>query len=89
METKAGPVPISAQMVAKYHLQKGTHAPFSGGRIVGEGGDFTRKPVKKTDRPPLPAASQTDGGAEIQPGVILTTSEILDFAHGEDSSTGG
>lgn len=89
LETKNGLVPLAPATVAKYHLQKGTRSPFTGGRIVGEGGDFTRPPALQGERPPA-SSFQTGGvGAAERADVVLTTSEIIDFAHGEDSSTPG
>lgn len=89
LETQNGLVPLAPAMVAKYHLQQGTRSPFTGGRIVGEGGDFTRKAAPQAGRPPV--SPEKPGGirAADEPDVVLTTSEIIDFVHGEDSTTPG
>ncbi len=87
LETAAGLVPLDADLAAKYHLKKGMISPFSGARIVGPNGDFSREETAAVARPA--AGTDREPGAEIQPGVMLTTSEILDFAHGEDSGPSG
>lgn len=81
LETKNGNVPINQDMIKKYHLQKGTRSPFTNGRIVGKNGKYVlEKPKKK-------AAFQGDGIAEMGNGLALSTSEMIDFTQGADSST--
>jgi hypothetical protein len=85
LETKNGPLPIEKRLAEKYELKKGTRAPFSGGRIVGENGDFTRDPADDPEGKRLSEEVKKEAERTI-PDVVLTPSEIIDLAHGEDSS---
>lgn len=91
METERGSAPIDPATIKKYRLEKGMLSPFSRCRIVGVHGDFpgetTAQKIQtyevKGNNP-----EKDGGGAQQNGGVTLTTSEIIDLAHGEDSSTG-
>jgi hypothetical protein len=89
LETKNGNIAIDPQVVKKFNLEKGTLSPFTRNRIVGKHGEYpsetsAEKDPKnnvKTQKP----EDEPDG--EQNGGVVLTTSEIIDFAQGTDSST--
>lgn len=86
IETKNGNIPIDREIVQKYNLKKGTLSPFSGGHIVGKFGDFA--PEKPKDPPKHGPDEKTDDDMiEMDNGMMLTTSEIIDISEGADSDT--
>lgn len=85
LESKNGPLPIEKRLAEKYGLKKGMRAPFSGARITGENGDFSRDPARDPRLPQLSEETIQEAERTI-PDVVLTPAEIIDIAHGEDSS---
>ena len=90
METNQGNIPIEPETVKKFHLEKGTLSPFSRRRIVDRHGDFPAETEAQKDQTNTVKGEkhQKDDEERQNGGVMLTTSEIIDLAHGEDSSTG-
>lgn len=78
IQTKSAFMPISSELIKKYSLEKGMISPFSNLRIVGKNGEF---PKRNTDE-------KINGEIEQTENVILTNSEILDFANAADSTNG-
>ncbi len=86
IDTNNGFIPLDEELIKKYGLKKGTKTPFTGYKIVGKDGDYTPQAVN--EKSVLKPDEKTDDGiVEIQGGAMLTTSEILDFAQGADSTT--
>ncbi len=82
VKTKDGNVKIDDSIVKKYDLKKGTLSPFTQSHIVDKNGDFTR------EDPPGELVSLNQGDDEIEEmenGLLLSTSEMLDIAQGVDS----
>jgi hypothetical protein len=81
LETKNGNVPIDQAIIEKYNLKKGTMSPFTNSRIVDKDGEFyvDQPTTKKLSYQP------DDGIAEMDHGLSLSTSEMLDIAAGVDS----
>lgn len=86
LETKNGVVPIDENIEKKYKLEKGTMSPFTDERILGENGDFTKEKHKDDKMKNLGNVKKEDG-VEPEDGIMLTTSEIIDFTQGSDSYT--
>lgn len=84
LETKNGNIPLSDDIIKKYNLKKGIKSPFSNERIVGKNGEyFLEKPKKEGS---LNEEKQVgDGIKEMENGIELSTSEMLDIASGADS----
>jgi hypothetical protein len=88
IETNNGNLPIEEAVAQRFHLEKGTLSPFTGSRIVGERGEFPEKTLSEKDPNKTEAALKLDeGGFEPTENIQFSTAEILDLAHGEDSST--
>lgn len=85
IETKNGDIPIEKDIIKKHDLKRGTLSPFTGERIVGKNGDFRPEPVKN-ESPLDNLIHRDDGIDEMENGMSLSTSEILDFAEGTDNS---
>lgn len=85
LETKTGNIPIDHNIIKKHDLKKGTLSPFTGERIVGKNGDFSPEPIK-SESPLDNLVHKDDGIDEMENGMALSTSEILDFAAGTDNS---
>lgn len=85
IETKSGNIPIEKDIIEKHDLKKGTLSPFTGERIVGRNGDFRPEPAK-SEAPLDNLVHRDDGVDEMENGMALSTSEILDFAQGSDNS---
>jgi hypothetical protein len=90
VKTKSGTVLIDQAIVEKYHLKTGTMSPFSQSSIVDENGNSPRE-----NDPPdrgLDAESKgeliNDGIAQLDNGLTLSQSEIIDISQGVDSSNG-
>lgn len=82
VETREGNVKIDDGIVEKYDLKKGTLSPFTQSHIVDKHGDFKR------EDPPREEVSLNQGDDEIEEmenGLLLSTSEMLDIAQGADS----
>lgn len=81
LETKNGNVPIDPTMVEKYHLKKGVKSPFTNNRIVDKDGDY-QVDIATTKK----LNSYPDNEiAEMEYGLSLSTSEMIDIAAGVDS----
>jgi hypothetical protein len=77
---------IDPGLTEKYSLKKGNLSPFTGLRIVGENGEFTlEKPKEKEPIRHNQGELARDGIVELENGIMLTTSEMLDIAQGADS----
>lgn len=82
VETKDGKLKIDDSIVEKYDLKKGTLSPFTQNHIVDKNGDFNR------EEPSEEKFSLNQGDDEIdemENGLLLSTSEMLDIAQGVDS----
>lgn len=82
VETKEGKMKIDGNIVEKYDLKKGSVSPFTQNPIVDQNGDFKR------DDPPEKWVSlneREDEIDEMENGLLLSTSEMLDIAQGVDS----
>ncbi len=87
IETPAGHIRIDEEIIKKYHIRKGTLSPFTGSLIVGKDGEFNEKePARESkEKHPLEETKE-DGIVELDNGIMLSTSEILDISHGADSN---
>lgn len=84
IETKNGNVKIEDEIIQKYNLKKGYFTPFTHERIVGKNGDFRREDI------PLDKGSLNqvdDEIEEMENGLMLSQSEMIDIAQGVDSET--
>lgn len=82
IKTKEGMQKIDNSIVEKYDLKKGTLSPFSRSTLVNENGDAKR------EEQPKEVVSLNQGDDEIdemENGLLLSTSEMLDIAQGVDS----
>jgi len=93
LESKNGIEPINPEIAEKYHLSKGTYSPFTQSRIVGKYGDFNFEPDNRDDY--IAGSTLTnvprdgfheDGIDSMDNGFEMSTSEIIDFAQGTDST---
>lgn len=87
LETKYGRVLIDPAVVEKYKLEIGEESPFTHDRIVDKDGDAEKE--NEPEKVPLEGTKGelvNDGIAEIDNALTLSTSEIIDFAQGTDSS---
>jgi hypothetical protein len=80
LETKNGRLPINKNIVEKYNLRKGTLSSFTCNRIVDKNGKYI---IEKPKVKGLEEANEGDQAKEN--GLLLQTSEIIDFAQGADS----
>lgn len=84
IETTNGNIPIPQEIVRKYDLKKGTISPFSNSRIVGKNGEFIKENTQQMET--LDHDEKTeDGIVEIENGILLSTSEMIDFTQATDS----
>jgi hypothetical protein len=88
LETDNGNVPIDPKVAKKMNLEKGSLSPFTRERILGKNGDFPpetamEKDPKNSGKVESPAENDIKDG-----GVMLTSSEVIDFAQGADSTDG-
>lgn len=90
LETKNGKVPIDPAVAEKLGLEKGTKSPFSRQRIVGPNGEYPQETGIEKDpkNQPLSKSGRAEDDDPLYGGTMLTTSEILDFAQGTDSTNG-
>lgn len=90
LETKEGRLPINNNIVEKYKLEKGTKSPFSQNRIVDKNGSYKYEKSSKDQNTPEQVKMDekffTDEIDEMDNGLAMSTSEILDFSQGVDSS---
>ncbi len=88
LRTQNGNVPIDPEIIEKYHLKKGTMSPFTGCPIVDKNGEFAvEKPVAKNTLEQGLYESSDDSIVELENGIMLSTSEMIDIAEGTDSTT--
>jgi hypothetical protein len=87
--TKRGLVKIDPAMVEKYHLVSGTMSPFTRCRITNEEGATQEEKEYNEDAfgsEETKGELVNDGIAQLDNGMTLSHSEMLDFAQGTDSS---
>ncbi|MPM94333.1 hypothetical protein SDC9_141479 [bioreactor metagenome] len=78
-------IPVDPKIIKKYHIKKGALSPFTNSRIVdSRGSDSPDDSANKAVERDLEQKPE-DGVSDLEGGVMLTTSEILDFAQGADS----
>lgn len=82
IETGSDTVPVSQDIIKKYNLEKGTFTPFTDFRIVGKNNDF-RKEQPPEETPSF--KNEDDEVEEMENGLMLSTSEMIDIAQGSDS----
>lgn len=87
VETDEGKVPVSQEITEKYKLEKGDKTPFTQGVIVDKSGSRNppRKPEEKHDMNYGHKGKKESGIVQLENGIMLSTSEILDIAQGADS----
>lgn len=82
IETKQGRIPINDAMTEKYKLKEGTYTPFTHQKIVDERGKFIHEEVEKKN---VSLKNQDNEIKEMENGLMLSTSEMIDIAEGADS----
>jgi len=90
LETETGYVKISPEMIDKLNLKKGNMSPFTNNRIVGRNGEFFKETSKEEEKKEISSGlnkGPEDGVVQLDNGLMLTRSEILDISHGTDSAT--
>lgn len=94
LELQNGAVKIEDEIIKKYDIKRGAMSPFTRNRIVDENGDFTLDMSLQEDNNGLAHISEeeqrkiSNGIVELDNGIMLSTSEMIDIAQGVDSSTG-
>lgn len=91
LQTKNGRVPIDPEIARKYGLKKGMTSPFSKEPIVDENGNGA------AGNRFHPASENKENGegmindelVQLDNGVTLFTSEMIDIAQGADSDVEG
>jgi hypothetical protein len=83
VETEQELIPIDDAIVDKYDLKEGTCTPFTNQRIVDKDGNFFHEEVEEKHTT-LPN-QDSDEISEMDHGLMLSTSEMLDIAEGADS----
>lgn len=82
IESKVGNIHLDESIVNKYHLEKGTFSPYTNSRIINGMGDFVRE---KPPEEEVDLSQKDDEIDEMENGLMLSTSEMLDIAAGVDS----
>lgn len=82
VETKQGHIPINDDIAEKYELKEGTFTPFTHQRIVDKNGNFIHEEEEKKI---TSLKNQDDEIKEMENGLMLSTSEMIDIAEGADS----
>lgn len=82
VETNQGPVHIDDALVEKYDLKEGTYTPFTHQRIVDNNGNFIHEEVEKKN---TSLKNEDDEVKDLENGLMLSTSEMIDIAEGSDS----
>ena len=86
IETTAGNFPLEQEIVRKYGLKMGTLSPFTSSRIAGRDGEYPQEKRREAaDKDAFRQHSQEELGGKAEDGVMLTASERIDFALGNDS----
>jgi hypothetical protein len=90
IRTTGGLSPVDPALAEKYGLRPGMALPFSEGRVVDDSGVPQEEAV-----PEAPERIDTvkgelvnDGIAQLDNGLTLSHSEMIDIAHAEDSKNG-
>jgi hypothetical protein len=88
VKTPKGIAPISREIARKYHLKPGAVSPFSGSLVVDARGRASApEPPRETLSPDeKPRGDRLDGIAQMDMGLEMKTSEMIDFAQGVDST---
>jgi hypothetical protein len=86
LKTKAGIVPIDPSIVEKYDLKPGMTSPFSHSNIVDGNGEATAKEEEQQPEGEPKGELVNDGISQLENGITLSQSEIIDFSQGVDSS---
>ncbi|BCN31844.1 hypothetical protein [Anaeromicropila herbilytica] len=75
-------IPIDDAIVQKYNLKEGTLTPLTNQRIV----DISRNFIHEKDRKEINSLDYHDSEIdEMENGLMLSTSEMIDIAEGSDS----
>jgi hypothetical protein len=82
VETEQGRIPIDDAIVEKHELKEGTFTPFTHQKIVDKNGNFIHEEVEKKN---TSLKNQDDEIKEMENGLMLSTSEMIDIAEGADS----
>lgn len=82
LETQQGKIPIDDAIVEKYDLKEGTYTPFTHQKIVDKNGNFIHE---ETEKKKTSLKNQDDEIEEMENGLLLSTSEMIDIAEGADS----
>lgn len=83
IETETGNLPIHDEITQKYNLQKGDKSPYTGNRIVDRFGDGT---IQKQPEEKHNLSNHEDEIEDLENGLQLSTSEMIDIADGVDST---
>ena len=75
---------IEEEIIEKYELTKGTLSPFTKCPIVNEYGEYYKEEKELQDEK-TDLSNPDDAIAEMENGLSLSTSEMLDIAQGVDS----
>lgn len=90
IRTAGGLAPIDPALAEKYGLRPGMASPFSEGRIVDDSGvahdDAVPDAPERIDT--VKGELVNDGIAQLDNGMTLSHSEMIDIAHAEDSKNG-
>lgn len=87
--TRHGIVKLDPAMVEKYHLESGTMSPFSRCRITDKEGTVKAQDEINEDAfgsEEIKGELVNDGIAQLDNGMTLSHSEMIDIAQGTDSS---
>jgi len=82
VETKEGNIPIDNAIVEKHGLKEGTYTPFTHQRIVDKNGNFIHEEVEEKN---TSLKNEDDEVKDLENGLMLSTSEMIDIAEGSDS----
>lgn len=89
LRTTHGSYPIDPRIAEKYHLRLGMESPFTHSAIVdpaGNAGPAEEDPPKRELQQGHIGELANDGVTQIENGITLSQSEIIDFSQGVDSS---
>lgn len=80
-------VALDPAVIKKYNVRAGTLSPFSRCPVVDARGRMPpRQPEPAARLDEQPPGERLDGIAQLDMGLELKTSEIIDFAQGADSN---
>lgn len=87
IKTQDGNVPIDDSVASKYHLEAGGETPFLHEMIVDANGRAPApEPEKKREKGEKEGELMNDEISQLENGITLSQSEIIDFSQGTDSS---